>query len=923
VAEPLATVAATSDRDVLLATKLHVPVPRPGFVPRPRLTDRLEVGLARGVELVCAPAGSGKTVLLSGWVRGGRRPVAWLSLDAGDNDPARFWRHAVAALDEVYPGIGERVGPLLRPPPSSFEGLVTAVINELDAEPDAGDVAPVLVLDDYHEVDSQSVHASLGFLLEHLPPRLHVVLASRADPPLSLARLRANGQLDELRAAELRFTAEEAAALLREAVGADVSDVAVAALAARTEGWAAGLQLAALSMRARPDVQGFVAAFTGSHRYVLDFLAEEVLERQTEDVRDFLLRTSVLERLSGPLCEAVTGHADSQVLLERIERAGLFVVPLDETRGWWRYHQLFADLLRVRLQEERPGLAVGLHRNAAVWYEQRGLADDAIRHAVAAGEMIWAARLAERFFDEDFYQRGEGATVQRRLAGLPAEPAGSRPRLLLARARLALLGGRLDEAERLLDGAERTFAEVADEPFEPSAGRAGSLLANVPAATALLRVYLAELRGDADGTVAFVSRAVAETREGDRMLDSITGWYVGMADWLRGRLPEAEQALSSTLTHPLEVGEGFVAAWGCHILGQVQRAQGRLESAQGTYHRTLSITALPGRSAAPAAGAAYVGLGEVAYQHGEIDQAMHHITAGLPLCRQLAYSPPLATGLITLAWIRQARGDPVGAREAIHEAGQAVPSPAVTGLLNPVPAQRARLLLVQGDLAAAARWTEDRGVTPDDEPDYPREPDYLVLARVLIAQGQAAQACALLARLRAAAADQGRIGSLIEVRALESLALSATGDHTGALAALTGALTLAFPRGYVRVFADEGPPMAALLRRLVAAQRSDPTASVVPPNWLAWIQRSFDHHPAPPDPGPATATPAGMVEPLTARELEVLELLAAGHSNHAIAGHLVVTVDTVKKHVSHVLDKVGATNRTEAVARARALSLIP
>ena len=343
---------APPGRDVLLATKLHVPRPRPGFVPRPRLAGALDEGLARGLALVCAPARAGKTALLADWVQHSRRPVAWLSLDPGDNDPARFWRHVVAALDRARPGTADRVAPLLGPPaPPSFEGLVTTVVNELTTRPDEA----VLVLDDYHLIDAQPVHASLAFLLEHLPPGLHLVLASRSDPPLPLARLRAGRQLAELRAGDLRFTGDEAAALLREATGADLPGAAVTALASRTEGWAAGLQLAGLSLRGQADTAGFVAAFSGSHRYVLDYLTEEVLERQPEPVRGFLLETSTLDRLSGPLCDAVTGRADSQAMLEQVEQAGLFLVPLDEVRGWWRYHHLFADLLRARLQAERPG----------------------------------------------------------------------------------------------------------------------------------------------------------------------------------------------------------------------------------------------------------------------------------------------------------------------------------------------------------------------------------------------------------------------------------------------------------------------------------------------------------------------------------------------------------------------------------------
>ena len=552
--------AAAAELDVLLATKLHVPGPRPGFVPRPRLAGALGEGLARGVILVCAPAGSGKTALLADWARSGGRPVAWLSLDAADDDPVRFWRHVVAALDRARPGIGERAGPLLGPPPpSTFEGLVTALINELAARPGEDEI--VLVLDDYHLVDAQPVHASLEFLLEHLPPGLRLVLASRSDPPLPLPRLRAGGQLAELRAGELRFTAEEAAGLLQEAIGAGLPGAAVAALTTRTEGWAAGLQLAALSLRGQADPAGFVATFSGSHRYVLDYLAGEVLDRQSEEVRTFLLETSVLERLSGELCDAVTGHAGGQVMLEQVERANLFLVPLDEVRGWWRYHHLFADLLRARLQQQHPDRLAVLHRNAAIWSAEHGLADDAVRYAVAAGEMTWAARLVEQYFDAAYNLRGEEATVQRWLAALPAELVLSRPRLLLAQAFLAATRGRVEAVEPPLDAAERALAAAAgaaDEPFEPSAGRAASLLVNVPALIALHRAYLAEVRGDAEGTAAFASRALAGLGGDERLLSATVQGFLAAAEWLRGRLAEAERAFVSSIA-------GWRAAGAAHL----------------------------------------------------------------------------------------------------------------------------------------------------------------------------------------------------------------------------------------------------------------------------------------------------------------------------------------------------------------------
>jgi LuxR family maltose regulon positive regulatory protein len=917
--------AALSGPDVLLATKLHVPRRQPGFVPRPRLAGALSEGLARRLVVVCAPAGSGKTALLADWAPSGSRPVAWLSLDAADNDPVRFWRHAVAALDRACPGIGERAGLLLGPPaPASLEGLVTALINDLAARPGDGEV--LLVLDDYHLIDARPVHASLGFLLEHLPPGLHLVLASRADPPLPLARLRAGGQLAELRTADLRFSEQEAAALLRESAGADLPAAAVAALTARTEGWVAGLRLAALSLRGQADPAGFVAAFSGSHRYVLDYLTEEVLDRQHEEVRTFLLETSLLERLSGGLCDAVTGRADSRAMLERVERAGLFLVPLDEVRGWWRYHHLFAGLLRARLQQQRPGRVVPLHRAAAAWCEDHGLPGDAVRHALAAGDPAWAARLVERYADA-FLLRSEDATLQRWLAALPAGLAGSRPRLLLAQARLALLSHRVEAAEVALDAADRALAGaagVAGEPFEPSVGRAASHLANVPAAIALGRTLLAALQGDAGRAITFARRTLAEAGEGEWLLTSHANGYLGVAEWLRGRLAEAERALSSGIAQGRAAGQPAMTAWVYKDLGQVQRAQGRLDAAAGTCRQALQDAAAASRTALPAAGIAHVGLAEVAYQRNELDTALRHVSEGIGACRQMNFTQPLAAGLATLAWIRQARGDTAGAREAMEEAGQAGPGPGVAGLLNPVPAQRARLQLAQGDVAAAAQWTTAAGLSPD-ETGYPREPEHLVLARVLLAQDRPGAALALLQRLHAAAVSQDRAGSVIEIGALQALALAAAGQENAAVDTLAGALTLACPQGYVRVFADEGPPMAALLGALVAAQRAEQAAARgVPLGCLARVLAAFGGKPAAPGAGRgAAAAVPGLAEQLTARESQVLALLAAGAPNPRIAEQLVVSLDTVKKHVSHLLAKLGAANRTEAVTRARQLGLIP
>ena len=908
---------AAPDWDALVATKFYVP--RAGFVPRPRLLARMARGIGGGLTVVSTPAGFGKTTLLADWVRRSRQPAAWLSLDAGDNDPARFWRYVGAALERVRPGIGAPVAALLRgpqhPPP---EAMATAVINELAALPADGEVT--LVLDDYHLIEASPVHESVAFLLDRLPPGLRLVVASRTDPPLQLARLRGHGQLAELRAADLRFSLEETAAFLREATGLDLAAASVATLQDRTEGWAAGLQLAALSLRGRPDPAGFVATFAGTHRHVLDYLTAEVLARQPEQVVGFLLETSVLDRLCGPLCDAVAGRTGSQERLEALERANLFVVPLDEVRCWWRYHHLFADLLRARLARERPARVPELHRAAAAWHEEHGFADDAVRHAVAAGDVGQAARLVERHV-EMLLRRSEGATLGRWLSALPATTVRARARLCLAQAVSAVAGSRVAEVEPLLADAERALAAGGDEPHEPSVGRALSVLANVPASIAFLRADLARLRGDAERAVGWDRQALEHLGEGDWLLRSHVAWNLAAADWLRGRLAPAEHALAEVVAERQRAGEGYLAVRVSYDLSQVQRARGCLGAALRTCHRALEIASEAGQQL-PSAGMAHAGLAEVLYERDELAAAREHATRGVALSRQLAFTQPLASGLAVLARIRRAQGDMTGALDAISQAERVELGPEVVAMLNPVPVWRARLLLARGEVAAAARWADERGLRTDDEPGYPREGEYLVLARVLLAQHAPGQALQLLDRLHAQAAAQGRAGSVIEVAALQALAHAADGDQDAALAALAEAVAAAGPEGYARVFADEGPPMARLLSRLAAAQRSGRIAlpGTVPPGYLDGLSRAFK-------PGAALALPrttpgAAEAAGLSDRELQVLERLAEGKSNQQIAGELVVVPDTVKKHVAHILAKLAAANRTQAVARARALGLL-
>src|SRR5262252_297531 len=924
MAEPRAITpprGAAPEWDVLVATKFHVP--RAGFVPRPRLLARLAQGVDRGLTVVCTPAGFGKTTLLGDWARRSRRPAAWLSLDTGDNDPARFWRYVAAALNRARPGTCAPLEALLRGPQQPpLEAMVTALINELTSLPGGGEIA--LVLDDYHLIEASPVHDSVTFLLERRPPGLRLILASRADPPLPLARLRARGQLAEPRADDLRFTLEETAAFLREATGRDLPTLLVATLQDLTEGWAAGVQLAALSLQGHSDPAGFVATFAGSNRYVLDYLTEEVLARQPEEVVRFLLETSVLDRLCGPLCDAVTGRTGSQALLEALERANLFLVPLDDERRWWRYHHLFAGLLRARLAGERPERVPELHRAAAAWHEEHGFADDAVRHAVAAGEGFWAARLVEHHV-ERLLGRSEGATLDRWLSVLPADAVRSRPRLCLARAVSAVVGGQLEMIEPLLADAKRALAITGEEPHEPSVGRALSVLANVPASIAFLRAELARLRGDPARAVACDQQALAHLGEEDWLLRSLVAWNLAVADWQFGRLAQAERALAEVTAELRAAREGYLAMRVAYDLGQVQRAQGRLSAALGTYQRGLEDAGQAG-PALPHVGMAHVGLAEVRYERDELAAALEHATQGVALCRHLADTLPLAIGLGMLARIRRAQGDAAGALEATGQAEQVGLSPQMVTLLNPVPVWRARLLLTSGEVAAAARWASERGLGRDDELSYPREAEYLVLARVLLAERTYDRALRLLERLHAQAAAQQRTGSIIELSAVQTLALAARGDQAAALASLAGGLILAAPEGYVRVFADEGAPMARLLGRLAAAERTRQAApaDVIPLQYLDRLALAFQPGSARPAPRTTrhTAAGAGPAEPLSARELEVLGLLAAGKSNQQIADELVVVLDTVKKHVGHILGKLGAANRTQAVARARALGLL-
>jgi len=909
--------APARERDELLATKLSVPQTRSDHLRRSRLIEALDEGMTREVILVCTPAGFGKTTLLADWATSARWPVAWLSLDREDDDPARFFRYVIGALDRVCGSLGERLLPLFSAPAGMSSGaVVTALVNELEVAPDE----LVLVLDDYHVMKSQRIHDDVALLLGRLPPRLHVVITSRGDPPLPLPRLRAGGHLAELRAADLRFTPEETSALLREVWELDLSPEAIAALESRTEGWAVGLQLAALSLRERPDPDAFLDAFTGTHRYVLDYLSEEVLDRQPDHVRTFLLETSILERLSGPLCEAVTGRSHTQDLLEQLERSNLFLMPLDEQRHWYRFHHLFRDLLRVRLRRTEEARLPDLHRRAADWCERHGLIDEAIHHALGASDAMAAVRLVEQHVDETL-GRGESVILERWLSVLPDDVVRSRPALSFAQAEMQFHLGHLNAAEYLLEQAERTLDRAQEQELEVPT-HAG-MVAEVPAAIALLRAELAGARGDAEGMAAHARTALTQMAEEEHGPRFWARWLSGAgADWMRGRPADAEPVAARMLDEGRAAADPYPLITSCYSLAGIQQARGHLGAALRTYREGLRVATEGGRLSAFHAAEAHLGIGQILYERNQLHDALRHVTESIELGRQLIWFFEPGRRLVSLAWIRQAQGDEDAALQAMNEACRMYPSPEVNSLWNPAPSERARLLLAQGRAGEAARWTDERGLTEDDPVSYPREPDYFVLARVLLARSDPGRARRLLERLDELAESQGRNESLIQTRALRALTMQAVGDHGGALALLADALSLARPEGYVRIFADEGPPMAALLRSFIGARQRGRVGALsgAALEHLNRVVRAFE-----PSKGQAGKTPpavTGLIDPLTHRELEVVRLIAAGRRNNDIAQELVVTLETVKKHVSNILGKLGVSSRTQAVTRARELGLI-
>ena len=904
----------------LLETKLFHPRPRPGLVARSRLRERLHRGLVSKLMLVSAPAGFGKTTVLVDWLasvsaRSDRTVTAWLSLDAGDNDPATFWTYVIAALRTAVPSIGaDALGLLRDPQPPPMQLVLTTLLNDLAAT----EVDVVLLLDDYHVIDSHEVRTGMAFLLDHLPPRVHLVIASRADPALQLPRLRARGDLVEIRAADLRFTPDEAASYLNGAMGLDLRPEDVEALEGRTEGWIAALQLAALSMAGRDDAATFIAGFAGDDRYVVDYLVEEVLQRQPDSVQTFLLHTSVLDRMNGSLCDALTGHDGGRAMLESLDRDNLFLVPLDDRRQWYRYHHLFAEVLQARLLDEQPERVEQLHRLASAWYEHTGDRFEAIRHAIAGGDFAAAANLVELETPALRRDRRE-ATLRSWLERLPDEVLRARPVLSNALAGAMLSTGTFEGVEQRLNDAERWL----DAPEWGTRTASGMFVVDeeayrrLPAEVAMHRAGLALARGDVDTTVVFARRALDLVLEDHHLVRGAASALLGLAAWSTGDLDLAGTSYAACLVD-FERIDHVSDVLGCSIaLADICLTQGRLPEAMTTYERALTLASQQGSRVLRGTADMYVGMGAVHLEMDDLPAARRDLMRSRELGEHTGLPQNAYRWRVTMARLCAAEGDLEAEIDLLDEADRLYVgdfSPNV----RPVPALRARASIRQGRIEDALRWVSQRRLSVTDDLSYLREFEHITLARVLMAQrvredrDGLEQAVELLARLVRAAETGQRRGSLIEIRVVQALAHQTREDLPQALTSLESALTLAEPQGYVRTFLDEGAPMAALLA--TAAEHG------IASTYVRRLRAALGM----PDPTTREATAAGsaLVEPLSGRERDVLRLLGTDLNGPEMARELVVSLNTVRTHTKNIYMKLGVNSRRAALRRARELNLL-
>lgn len=885
----------------LLATKLYFPPVRTNLVMRPRLTALLERGLRGPLTLISAPAGSGKTTLLGEWraQAGQNVPVAWLSLDPEDNEPLRFLTYFSVALDSASPSLTGPVLSLLQSAePPALDFIVTTLLECLGALR----TEVVLAFDDYHLITNILIHDFINRLLSHLPPALHLVILTRADPPLPLARLRVRNELVEIRATDLRFSVEEAAGFLSQTMGLSLSPGQVAALELRTEGWIAGLQLAALSMQGSEDVSDFISSFTGSHHYIVDYLIEEVLNSQPEALRDFLLKTSILERMNAPLCNALTGNSDGQSRLEELERANLFVVALDNERLWYRYHHLFADILQNRLRQSSQVDLNDLHCRAANWLEQNEYLPEAFRHAVACGDKDRAGRIAEQN-DAQMLARGERVALLNWLQSVE-ELVPVRPMLSIDKAWALILTGQPAPVEALLRQAERLIPNGATDD------QAQHMRGNIAA----IRSYMSTILGEATAGLDLGQQALAILPKSDLGARAVVHLALGSAHVLRGEYDTAIRLVEQASRLGEQAGNLQVAVLAKSSVANLLMALGQNHRSEELYRQALLLAVGPDGQLLPLASGVFSGLSRLTYEWNDLIAAQEYAQQAFNLGQKWGDVDTLVTAHVMLARIRYACGDEIGAEESISAAESLARARQLTSS-GPAWVEMAHvwLWLAQGNLEACQGWLKAHanilsGQTGADESTR------LILARILLAGGDHATAMQLISQLQLENEAVGHTGALIELLVFQALACQQMGDITSARKVLERALLLAAPEGFVRVFLDQGRPMNSLLRQLIADR-------VDLKNYINKLLAAFDRA-SMAVPSSSAAVPQPLVDPLSRRELELLRLVAAGKSNQQIAAELFLATGTVKKHLNNIFGKLDVQNRTECVARARELNLL-
>jgi LuxR family maltose regulon positive regulatory protein len=898
----------------LLNTKLYIPPSRPDLVPRPRLIERLNEGISQKLILVCAPAGFGKTTLVSKWVESLDLPVAWVSLDKRDNDRTSFLIYLVAALQTIDAGICETVQMMLHTSQSPpIETVLTELINDVAAF--SQDF--VLVLDDYQVIDDHEIDEALTFLLDHIPPVMHLIIISRSDPMLPLPRLRARNQMTELRTEDLRFTTDEVAEFLQRVMGLVLSVKDVTALETRTEGWIAGLQLAALSIQDKDNASKFITVFTGDDRYIVDYLVDEVLAQRPQGMQDFLLRTSILDRMSGSLCNAVTGQDDGQEQLERLEQANLFIVPLDHKRLWYRYHHLFTDVLRRRLAETvNTQEIIVLHQRASRWYEENEFIVEAVEHALAAEDFENVIRLIE-IGSMEILTRGQQSLLLKWQNELPRNLVACHPRACMTFAWASLSTSRTQETEECIQDLERSLgAEMEDLFSEQDRDKRFTHETQVALVEiAVVRIELAMEAGDIS-RVFRLSQLVLPYLDAEyephldshiRNLRSVVLFVLGLAYKSIGKLSDASKSLSKAAELGQELGNVYIAAGSIGRLASVQSMQGQLIQAMNTCTRGLDLVEeMAGKP--PMTGLIHAELGNLLYERNNLDSALHHLQEGINLAKPWNFTEAFLPGYTGLARTRAAMGDWDGAFAALNEL--AALGEFNTALVMPdVELLRASLWVAQGKVDAADSWVMDAGLDPQGEINYDRLGDLMVLARLLISRHAYHEAINLLTRMMDTAEADGWLGRTIEILVLLALAHQKRGDNDKSLSVLEQALISAKPEGYVRVFVDEGGPMKSLLRETVTRD--------IMPGYVQELLAALETDRVQVE----TASASALIEPLSERELEVLHMLKTDLSGPEIARELVIALSTMRTHTQNIYSKLGVSNRREAVRKAEELNL--